>query len=52
MTSNIWTVNDSLLVETLLVGNPTYLTTDNPEEVTGQIEALKERVRKRLTGEE
>ena len=48
MTSNVWTVNDSLLVETLLVGNPTFLTTDNPEEVMLQIQALKERVRERF----
>ncbi|HPK30325.1 MAG TPA: glycerophosphodiester phosphodiesterase family protein [Bacteroidales bacterium] len=52
MTSNVWTVNDSMLVETLLVGNPTFLTTDNPEEVTRQIEALRERVRERLSGKQ
>jgi len=52
MTSNIWTVNDSLLVETLLVGNPNFLTTDNPEDVKRQIDALKERVRERFTGKQ
>lgn len=51
MTSNVWTVNDSMLVETLIVGNPTFLTTDNPEQVTQQIEALKERVRERFRNE-
>ena len=52
MTSNVWTVNDSLLIETLLVGNPSFLTTDNPEDVTRQIDALKERVRERFTGKQ